>query len=222
MTFVALVDSFAAQEEMPILIDSVIGWIRARTDHKIINLHPVHRDKKAFRGACRRTAIPSVGAPPYSQEYDIITEILFGNDLPEEWKRLVICKELLHVFDPPGEQVRTSESVKTLIMSVIAPEIKGAPFLPAMNDHLGAFRAMTILMPRATRLKIQPAYESGARSISEISSFVRLPEHYVDIWIRHGEQFESFLCGRPFTQGGAADNRPTAARQAAPSSPQPL
>ena len=199
MTFVALVDSFSDQEEMPILIDSVIEWIRTRTDHKTISLHPVKRTKKAFRGACRRIAIPTSGAPLYSADFEIITQILYGIDLPDDWKRLVICKELLHVFDPQGEQVATPEAVEKLIMSVISPDLKGAPFLPALNDHLGAFRAMAVLMPRATRTKIAPAFLDGSRTVAEISSFVRLPDHYVDIWLRHGEQIEAVLCGRPTT-----------------------
>jgi hypothetical protein len=196
MTFVALVDSFSAEEDMPVLIDSVIDWVRSRTDHKTIKLHPVHRGKKAFRGACRRTAVPVSGALPYSQDTEIITQILFGEDLPEDWKRLVICKELLHVFDHQGERVATPEAVKKLITSVVAPDLKGAPFLPAMNDHLGAFRAMAVLMPRMARAKLQNAFEDGSRTVAEIASFVKLPEHYVDIWLRHGEELERVLCGR--------------------------
>ena len=187
MTFIALVDCFSTEEDMPVPIDSVISWVRSRTDHKIIELHPVHRGKKAFRGACRRKAIPLPGAPPYSQDTEIITQILYGQDLHDDWKRLVICKELLHVFDPEGERVATPEAVKTLITSVVAPDLKAAPFLPAMNDHFGAFRAMTVLMPRETRLKLQVSFDAGTRTIAEIASYVRLPENYVDIWLRHGD-----------------------------------
>jgi len=196
MSFIALVESFSSQEDMPVLIDSVIEWIRANTDHKIIELHPVKRDKKAFRGACRRKSIPAAGAPMYSADFEIITQILYGEDLPEEWKRLVICKELLHVFDSQGERVSTPDAVKKLITSVVAPDLKGVPFIPAINDQLGAFKAMAVLMPRAARVKLTSAVQRDARTIKEISSFVNLPEHYVDIWIRHGDEIEEVLCAR--------------------------
>jgi hypothetical protein len=44
-----------------------------------------------------------------------------SEDLADPWKRLVICKELLHVFDSSGERVATPEAVKKLITLVLSP-----------------------------------------------------------------------------------------------------
>jgi hypothetical protein len=106
-------------------VDDVLRWIRQHTDHTDHNdlrLHAVGRNSKAFRGAFRRIGIPK-GAP-YSHEYDLICQIIYGRDLPDDWKRLVIVKEALHVFDPDGSQVNTPDGVRQLIRSVITPELK--------------------------------------------------------------------------------------------------
>jgi hypothetical protein len=189
MSYVALVNAFAQTDDLPIPVDAVLDWIRANTDHKDIRLHAVGRKKMAFRGAFRRIGMPTGGK--YSGECDIITQILYGDDLPEDWKRLVICKEAMHVFDGPKAQVSTEEYVRKLIPAVILHELKGAPFLPAMNDHLGAFRALAVLIPRLARNKLKAAEEK--RSIAEIARFVQLPDFYVDIWLQHGAELEKLL-----------------------------
>lgn len=191
MTYRALVEHFAAIEDLPIPVDEVLSWIRQNTDHKIIQLHAVGRNKKAFRGACRRVGIPN--GVPYSADFDIHTTILYGDDLPPDWKRLVICKEALHVFDPQGSRVNTPDSVARLIPAVIAHELRDGPFAPVIQDHLGAFRALAVLIPRAARAKLKDAHENDSRSIAEIARYVHLPDYYVDIWLRAGDELETAL-----------------------------
>jgi hypothetical protein len=199
MTYLALVEAFADIEDLPIPVDEVLNWIRANTDHKDIRLHSVGRKKKAFRGAFRRIGIPRGGM--YSGDYEIITQILYGEDLPQDWKRLVISKEAMHVFDSGTEQVSTAEGVRKLIPAVIAQELNGAPFMPALNDHLGAFRALAVLIPRKARLKLKAAEET--RSTAEVARFVQLPEYYVDIWLKYGAELEElFSPRRRFTVKG--------------------
>jgi len=74
---------------------------------------------------------------------------------------------------------------------VILTELKGAPFLPALNDHLGAFRALAVLMPKQTRIKFKAAEEK--RSTAEIARFVKLPEVYVETWLQFGDELEKIL-----------------------------
>jgi hypothetical protein len=89
------------------------------------------------------------------------------------------------------ERVSTEEGVRRLIPAVIAPELKGVPFVPALNDRMGAFRALAVLIPRAARIKLVEAEER--RSTAEIARFVQIPEFYVDIWLRHGTELEKLL-----------------------------
>jgi hypothetical protein len=194
MSFSALVRHFSPIEHLPVPVDEVLAWIRQHTDHKDIRLHPVTRTKKAFRGAFRRLGIPT--GKMYGHDFDIITQVLYGSDLPDDWKRLVIVKEALHVFDPEPHQVKTPEGVRKLIPAVITPELRGAaPFAPAIDDFLGAYRAMAVLLPRAARRKLAAAVEANTRTSTEIAQYARLPDYYVGIWLQVGEDVERQLAG---------------------------
>lgn len=193
MSYQALVKEFSKIEELPIHVDTVLTWIRAHTDHDDLRLHGVGRNSKAFRGAFRRIGIPK--GKPYSQEYDLICQILYGRDLPDDWKRLVITKEALHVFDPSDHQVNTPDLVRRLIREVITPELRATAFAPAIDDFLGAYRAMAVLLPRAARRKLTKARNDGTRTSTEIANYAQLPDYYVDIWLDIGEEAEHELAG---------------------------
>ncbi len=194
MTYKALVDYFCDEKDLPVHVNQVLGWIRENTDHKNITLHGVDRDKKSFRGGFRRRAV-NIGRP-YSQDSDdivIYTDVLYGSDLPDEWKRLVIVKEVIHVFDGPGVRVDSPEKLNKLIPDIIAKQLGTPVFEPALNDRLGAFRAMAVLLPPPLRDRMKEAVASDSRSISEVASFCQLPEAYVDLWVRHSEMIEPIL-----------------------------
>jgi hypothetical protein len=194
MSYAALVEHFAKIEDLPIPVNAVLDRIRAATDHKDIRLYPVERHNKAFRGAFRRIAYPT--GKVYSHEFEIICQILYGRDLPEEWKRLVIVKEALHVFDPLGSRVDTPDKVRKLIPQVITPDLRGTPFGPAIDDYLGVFRAMAVLLPRHARTKLKAALDAGSRTTTEIADYVKLPDYYVDIWLDVGAEAEPQLLKR--------------------------
>ena len=96
------------------------GRIRENTDHNDIRLHPVERTHRAFRGAFRRIAVRRGNM--YSHDPDIVTQVLYGEIKVPDWKRLVIVKEALHVFDPEGNQINTPDAVRRLIPAVISPK----------------------------------------------------------------------------------------------------
>lgn len=198
MTYKALVDSFCEEVDLPVHVNQVLSWVRENTDHKIIKLHGVNRNSQSFRGGFRRKAI-NVGVA-YSQnpeDIEIHTDILFGNDLHDDWKRLVIVKEVMHVFDGPEACVDTPEKLAQLIPNIITMQLTGAPFIPALNDHFGAFRAMAVLLPKPMRQRLKDAIDSGDRTVEEVAQFCQLPEAYVDIWISHAERLESLILGHP-------------------------
>jgi hypothetical protein len=191
MSYPALLNYFSNIEELPIPVDDVLHWIRNNTEHHNIKLYPVQRNHKAFRGAIHRSTMPSL--VPYNTEPEILNKIFFGADLDSDWQRLVIVKELTHLFDPANARVTTEEDIKKLIPAVIVPQLQGTEFSPAIMDRLGAFRALAILVPEAARIKLQKAFEIESRTIDEIARYCSLPTSYVDIWMRHGEQLSKII-----------------------------
>jgi hypothetical protein len=195
MSYAALVEHFSQIEDLPIPVDMVLDRIRATTDHKDIRLYPVERHNKAFRGAFRRLAIPKGKA--YSHEVEIVCQIMYGADLSEDWKRLVIIKEALHVFDPEGSRVNTPDGLRKLIPRVISSDLGKTPFAPAIDDFLGAYRAMAVLLPREARRRLKAARDASTRTPTEIADYVKLPDFYVDIWLDVGNEYEPHLLRRP-------------------------
>src|SRR5579862_3251630 len=191
MTYPALVRAFANNDTLPIPVDAVLRWIRENTPHIDIRLYPVARHKKAFRGAYRRLGVP-VGM--YTHDFEIVNQVLYGEDLPPEWKRLVIVKEILHVFD--SHQVNTPDAVRKLIPAVITPELRTAsPFAPVIDDFLGTYRAMAVLLPRRARRRLKQAIDADKRTSTEIADYAQLPDYYVDIWLDVADEVEDQLCG---------------------------
>lgn len=192
MSYRALVEFLADADELPVSVNTVLDWIEQNTDHKSINLHGVAREHKAFRGAFRRRAAPTL--TPYATDQEIWTDVLYGKDLPEEWKRLVIVKEVLHVFDGEPERVHTPDAVHRLILSVIHRDIPPT-FPPAVNDHFGAFRAMAVLLPRNARRRLKAAQEqnNGVPTTQEIARYCQVPVFYVDVWMQMGDVFEGLM-----------------------------
>ena len=185
MSYAALVSHFSDVQDFPIQYSDVVEWIRSNTDHKIIELYAVPREKKAYRGAFRRTSVPIGGM--YSHEFEILTKIVYGNDLSQDWKNLVITKEALHVFDPPPMQVNTRDVVRDLIPSVIHSDLK-SKLLPGFADNFGPYRALPILIPMNARSRLKATVDSGSKSIEEIAIYVDVPPEFVDLWLNYGER----------------------------------
>jgi hypothetical protein len=192
MTFKALVDHFASTTSFPIHVDSVLDWIRAHTDHKNIRLFPVDRKGKSFRGAFRRREI-NVSNQPYGVDTEIQVDIVFGEDLSDQWKRLVIVKEAIHVFDNGTVCIDSAEKLRKLIPGIVSDDLQRILSPYAFNDHLGVFRAMAILVPQNAREKLKESLDTGERNISEISEAVGLPDHYVDMWLKYGDQLDKSI-----------------------------
>src|ERR1700741_1874083 len=122
----------------------------------------------------------------YSQEFDIVTQILFGQDLPLEWKRLIIVKKALHVFDT--HQVDTPDDVRKLIPAVIPPELKSTTwFGAAVDDYFGLTRQWPFCSQRPHKQSFaQQQWKNGTRTSTEIADFVQLPDYYVGMWLEGG------------------------------------
>ena len=87
------------------------------------------------------------------------------------------------------------------IPAVISPELRRTQaFAPAVDDFLGAYKAMAVLLPRAARVKLAAAAneeEGGPRAVrtsSEIAQYAALPDFYVDLWLSVAETAEKELC----------------------------
>ncbi len=102
MSYTRLVKAFSQNPRSAYPGRRCIAVDLENSDHNDIRLHPVERTHRAFRGAFRRIA-GATRETCIADDPDIVTQVLYGEDLEPDWKRLVIVKEALHVFDPGGQ-----------------------------------------------------------------------------------------------------------------------
>lgn len=92
-------------------------------------------------------------------------------------RRLVCCKEILHVFDDDDHTARSTEAVESLIDQVLVPPSSGIT-ASAKSDQSGMLHALMILLPRDALSILKPAVEAGHMSVEDVAGLADIPESY--------------------------------------------
>jgi len=106
-----------------------------------------------------------------------------AKSLPRPEKRLVQCKELLHLLDPEWSYVDTKQKVRALIQRIIIPPELQDPYDDGMahanSDRVAMLHAVAVLFPWQVRQLLMPHYP-GVFSAKHIATeIVDLPEKYI-------------------------------------------
>ena len=110
-----------------------------------------------------------------------VVEISYARSLDPEWKRLVCCKELIHLLDPVDARVMTEDEFDKLVSKIGLPAELQDPLgdgAPVWNDRLAVLQAVAVLFPWNTRQLFKAPYEGGRISITEIANYVDIPRRY--------------------------------------------
>ncbi len=92
-----------------------------------------------------------------------VAHIDCAKTLPPQRKRLVVCKELLHLLDPDFNRVNNEEDFKKLTDNIgLPPEdqdpTKDGP--KTVSDRIGIYKAVAVLFPLAARDVFAPCYRT--------------------------------------------------------------
>ena len=113
-------------------------------------------------------------------ETERCTLILYSAHLSPEWKRVVCCKELIHVLDGIAARTNTPDEVTALVEKLLGPlsnEDFGLADFQASKDKLALYQALAVLFPddaRAEILQMEPR-----PSHAEVAEWVCLPRQLV-------------------------------------------
>lgn len=118
---------------------------------------------------------------PYAAHGAKVARIGYDRSLPDEWKRVVCAKEMLHVFATPDETAPTRELVDRLIDDLLMEQWWKDAGLPANCDHRGVFHALAVLFPLEALDYIRPRFKLGKLTIEQIAKEAKLPEPLVRI-----------------------------------------
>jgi hypothetical protein len=174
-----LIRRFSTRHVMPVQVDEVlkvlIEWgvkddicfFDAEMDTSVIKGEINHWEAEWGEGTIKRFA-------------DITTE----KNLSKPEKRLIECKELLHILDPDWSLVSTEAAIHALIEKiVISPELQD-PFGDGMehanSDRVAMLHAVAVLFPWEVRQTLLPAFSRGLITTKLIAEQIAdLPEKYV-------------------------------------------
>jgi hypothetical protein len=170
----------------------IINWIVENTDFKTISIFPVKVRRGSFWGCFKQIELPGRGM--YSAEPEIVVKILVDESLDERWQRLVIAKELSHVFDGAESKVNTPQKLRQLLNGLLIERGGIVTNEFADWDTYGLWRALPLLFPRQKRLEMAQLHQQGLKTFADIAHEVAIPTEFVQIWLDNGEKIEDMLC----------------------------
>ena len=113
----------------------------------------------------------------YGEVHKVAQIYLAASIEDEAVRRLVSCKEILHVFDDDEHTAKTLAAVERLIDQIVVPPSSGIS-ASTQSDNSGMLHALMILMPRDALAILKPMYELGQISAEDVARLADIPEAY--------------------------------------------
>ena len=175
-----LVKHFSDRESVPVNVADVVQYLRDVGVTDEILFFDVEIDPAILKGEIEHWEHVANGGVPARRVAKINTAKLLS---PDE-KRLVQCKELVHVIDPNENQVNTLAQTDALIDKIILPPAlvdAATDGDHAHSDRAAIHIALAILFPMAARNLYMGPYKNGAIDLKMIAEWVDLPLPYVKL-----------------------------------------
>ena len=178
-----IIEATSNISDMPIEVSEISEIIVANGYQDSIIMRAVDAEPGKLRGVCHQyTTSPGVYALP-----NLVSLIVYNQNLSLEWQRVTCCKELVHVCEKGVDKTSTQEAVTGLIDRIVGNYSRDDYSIidyMALMDRLGLYVAVGLLFPSAAREQAANAVSSDSRSIPEIAEWVCLPEALVALALR--------------------------------------
>jgi hypothetical protein len=181
-----LVTIFSSHTKLPVQIQDVVDQIVEMGVQDRITYVGVELDLGVLRGQFIRlqTERPGVYADPICS-----AEIYYATNQDMEWQRIVVCKELIHLFDTNEAATKTQEDLDHLMdRMAISPELqfqKNDGF-KVEADKIATLYAIAILFPKDARDALIEPYKQGLITAGDISRTAEIPEKYIRLAMLDG------------------------------------
>ncbi len=156
----------------------VVAYLKKAQIKDEVNFVGVEMNSEVLRGSILHFIIPAAG---YG-EPTFCADIYYDKSQTSDWKRLVCCKELLHLLDPDTNKVKSkADFVRQVERIVLPPEFQEpvADGAKVLSDRVATYLAVAILFPWQARQLLLPPYVDGKLTLEDISRIADIPERYV-------------------------------------------
>lgn len=186
MSLKKLIALFSYHTKLPVKIEDVVDQVVEMGIQDNITYVGVDYDVGVLRGQFVRLSSVRLGVyadPVY------FAEIYYARNQGMDWQRLVVCKELVHLFDSPEAATKTeAELIHLMEMIALSPELqfqKDDGF-KVLTDKLATLYAIAILFPKDARDALMQPYKQGLMSAGDIARAVEIPERYIRLAMSDG------------------------------------
>ena len=177
MTVHELISYFAGAEEIPIKIYDVKDWMihnAQLVDHVFVIESDI--DKNILYGMYTH----KIESSESLGENQRICEIYWARELNYCWKRFVLCKELMHLFDGDEARVSNIDTAETLIFDLTSPFNPERQYSQVWTaDQFAVLKALLVLTPEHAITQLRAEYRSGELTEYEVALKLRIPEYFV-------------------------------------------
>ena len=175
MPYNQLYDVLAKATEVAISVNHVREHCSRLTSEEVIEFVPSDFDEGVILGAIVRGGGL---ARPYATDPDpMYCNVYYGRGLNECWKRFVCCKELMHLFDKPGELTDDERKFRRHITELLSNPPHNEETSPQVHSESRAYwRAVAALCPLPLRGVFLDRYARGAMTSWDIANKFRVPE----------------------------------------------
>ena len=175
----SIIEDFAQNTIVPIEINSIVDYLLKKGFVGRITLHKEDVDPSDLAGFL---LFREVKVPYGTLD---VADITYSSRLPDDWTRLVLAKELVHIVDTAACKVSTKDAVSKLIDTMILPHAASLELAKVdnkyMSDKTGILTGLTLLAPMSARNKLKQLYDDGTLSISDISELLKVPRGYAHL-----------------------------------------
>lgn len=181
MSILRLVQHFDSLGEVPAKLTSILQKVQEFVQDDIIHVNEVDEPFKELRAIYTKDRVP-----PHNGSAIVDTvhhRIAYSKHMPSEWKRLVVCKELMHVLDPEPFCTTTREQVVALASDLMPGGRHGAIRTNprAFIEALAEFRAVALLFPYGLWENAVEMLKQNNLDIGKLTSELELPPEYVSL-----------------------------------------
>jgi hypothetical protein len=176
---------------LPIEIGDVRAWVEERCTADRIAVYFTNLNPSILRGFIRRDRRRN---SVYGDLEDI-AEIHVSRHLEMPWRRLVACKEMIHLHDGKSAQVKTPEAFDRLVDDMVAhPYADGAPRSyspPAIADILALWSALGVLCPLPLIGAFRREIREERMTSEDVANYLAVPTELMK-WVLSPE-FEDWV-----------------------------
>ena len=172
--------------KVPVDVQDVLNWINAHLPDDVIKIHGIDVAPDQLRGGIVSTTekiepLPGSAIKPWREH-----RIAYSTQMSPEMQRLVVCKELLHVFEPPTVQTDDPEKVLALAQALRPEEgaESGMGAAAATADNISQWNAITVLFPYGYWEVCVKAFKERTMTLEQIAETLEMPPSYVAVTLK--------------------------------------